>query len=64
MWSARLLFKVGAKLIRVACVSNERTVRSFIDDELRVPLFLLIVRPYAASLDVAGLDKASSVKHR
>lgn len=64
MWGARLLIKVGAKLIRVTCVSNERAVRPFADDELRVLFYFLIVRPYATSLDVAGLDKASSVEHR
>lgn len=63
MWGARLLIKVSAKLIRVACVANERTVRLFVDNELRVPLVFLIVRSYAASLYVAGLDKASSVEH-
>ena len=63
MWGAMLLIKVGAKLIRVTCVSNERAVRPFVDDELGVPFIFLIERPYATSLDVVGLDKASSVEH-
>ena len=63
MWSARLLIKVGAKLIRIGCESNERAVRPFVDNELRVMFFILIVRSYAASLDVAGFDKTSSVDH-